>query len=457
VLGWRRLVAILRPVCAALQAAHGRQIVHRDVKPSNLFLHRPGGDDGDADFVKVLDFGIVKMLAGAERRAGGHHHTLTSNGLFIGTPHYAAPEAIEPQIFGPVGVAADVYALGVIMYQSLAGALPFEGEPRARAVYKTAYEDPPPLRVRAPERLIAPAVDAVVMRALARRPADRYPSIRALLEAIQQVPDEPTAPRAMIASRSMAGQIDSTTQVHPSRPRMKFAGSPGQADPASVRVSGANPGRGSGAANLAATRPFAAKPAGASSEPVTPSPVTADPDPPRQDPAKQPDPRQSVFAKSAPPRALRRTAPEFRPIAMQVEVPPSVKTSSPQPAETKLELSAEARPSAKLGPPEPVGVWAAPPASLLRSGPQQQVRPTLPDRPPSSPQNFPTHGADLIPRLPMEAAETPLPEGPPLRGYSAPGVSIGILLAVLALSIVIIGAWWFMPDAPARPTEVHQR
>lgn len=118
VLGWRRLVAILRPVCAALQAAHGRQIVHRDIKPSNLFLHRPGGgDEGDDDFVKILDFGIVKMLSGAERRPGANVHTLTSNGLFVGTPHYAAPEVVEPHFFGPVGVGADVYALGVIMYQ----------------------------------------------------------------------------------------------------------------------------------------------------------------------------------------------------------------------------------------------------------------------------------------------------------------------------------------------------
>ncbi len=215
VLGWRRLLTILRPVCTALQAAHGRQIVHRDIKPSNVFLHRPGGGDEGDEFVKILDFGIVKMLSGAERRPGANVNTLTSQGLFVGTPHYAAPEAVEPQIFGPVGVGADVYALGVIMYQCLAGALPFEGEARARAVYRTAYEDPPPLRVRAPELMIAPAIEAVVMRALARRPEDRYPSVRALLAAIHDVPDEPTAPRAVVAPRSVAGNIDATTQIRP--------------------------------------------------------------------------------------------------------------------------------------------------------------------------------------------------------------------------------------------------
>lgn len=373
-LGWRRLVAILRPVCAALQAAHGRQIVHRDIKPSNLFLHRPGGgDEGDDDFVKILDFGIVKMLTGAERRPGGNIHTLTSNGLFVGTPHYAAPEAVEPQIFGPVGVAADVYALGVIMYQGLAGVLPFEGEPRARAVYKTAYEDPPPLRARVPELMIAPAIEAVVMRALARRPEDRYPSVRALLAAIHQVPDEPTAPRAVVAPRTLSGTLDATTQIRRAARKMKRATLAW------------------GAAKSALEHIPAARP-------------------------------------------LRRTAPEFLPVAMHIEAP------DPE-ASPEHETVKEPTPTPTVDPPAPV---------VFRP-------PTRPEMPPYD-QNPPTTSSEYLLHRPTEVADTPLPTGALVnRDRKASGVSVGLVLAMLALLAVIGYAWWLMPDSPAPASKVEHR
>jgi len=382
VLSWRRLVAFLRPVCAALQAAHGRQIVHRDIKPSNLFLHRPGGgDEGDDDFVKILDFGIVKMLTGAEQRPGANVNTLTSNGLFVGTPHYAAPEAVEPQIFGSVGVAADVYALGVIMYQCLAGVLPFEGEPRARAVYKTAYEDPPPLRTRVPELMIAPAIEAVVMRALARRPEDRYPSVRALLAAIHQVPDEPTAPRAVVAPRSVAGHIDATTQVRPTARKKR--------------------------ATLAW---------GAAKSALEHLPVA---------------------------RPLRRTAPEFLPVAMHVEESASAEVSAPPDRVTTKEPLQARAPAIQLETfDSPAPVAARPP--------------TQPEMAPHAPQNPPTTGSEYVPHRPLETADTPVPfRDPPER--KASDVNAGTVLAILALLAVIGFAWWLMPDAPAQTSKVERR
>jgi serine/threonine-protein kinase len=368
-----------------LQAAHGRQIVHRDIKPSNLFLHRPGGgDEGDDDFVKILDFGIVKMLSGAERRPGANVHTLTSNGLFVGTPHYAAPEAVEPQIFGPVGVGADVYALGVIMYQCLAGVLPFEGEPRARAVYKTAYEDPPPLRDRVPELMVAPAIDAVVMRALARRPEDRYPSVRALLAAIHHVPDEPTAPRAVVAPRSVAGHIDGVTQVRTTAKKKR--------------------------ATLAW---------GAAKSALEHLPVA---------------------------RPLRRTAPEFHPIAMHIEASASPRISALGPAAVKEPMQ-ERLPATKLETFE-----SSMPAPVV-------ARPaTEPEMPPYSSQNPPTTGSGHIPNQPLEVADTPVPTSVTVHpGRMASGVSAGIVIAMLVLLAVIGCAWWLMPDAPSQSSKAEHR
>ena len=383
VFGWRRLVAILRPVCSALQAAHGRQIVHRDIKPSNLFLHRPGGGDlGDDDFIKILDFGIVKMLTGAERRPGANVHTLTSNGLFVGTPHYAAPEAVEPQIFGPVGVAADVYALGVIMYQCLAGVLPFEGEPRASAVYKTAYEDPPPLRARVPELMIAPAIEAVVMRALARRPEDRYPSVRALLAAIHHVPDEPTAPRAVVAPRSVAGHIDATTPPRPTAKKKRTAPAPLSPKP--------SPGH----------------------PPVVPP--------------------------------LRRSAPEFHPIAMHLEASALPKVSASLDHAAVKEPPQERSPATKLGisdSPAPVAVRPA----------------TEPEMPPCPSHSPPTPASEHVPHQPLEAADTSVPTGFAMdQDRKASGVSAGIVIATLVLLAVIGCAWWLMPEAPAQTSKVER-
>ncbi len=379
VLSWRRLVAILRPVCAALHAAHGRQIVHRDIKPSNLFSHRPGGgDEGDDDFVKILDFGIVKMLTGSERRPGANVHTLTSNGLFVGTPHYAAPEAVEPQIFGPVGVAADVYALGVIMYQCLAGVLPFEGEPRASAVYKTAYEDPPPLRARVPELMIAPAIEAVVMRALARRPEDRYPSVRALLAAIHQVPDEPTAPRAVVAPRSVAGHIDATTQARPTAKTKRTAPAPLSPKP--------SPGH----------------------PPVVPP--------------------------------LRRSAPEFHPIAMHLEA---------SALSAALDRAAVKEPAHERSPAVPLETFESPAPVTARP-------PTQPEMTPHAPQNPPTTGSEYVPHRPLEAADTPVPvlDTPQRKASDA---NAGTVLAILVLLAVIGYTWWLMPDAPAQTSKVERR
>jgi DNA-binding response OmpR family regulator len=157
----QRTVAIAAPVCEALAEAHRAGIVHRDVKPANIFLHRVG----TRTVPKVLDFGIARVLGeGAPRR----HPTL--DGWIVGTPAYMAPERFES---GACDGKADVYGLGVTLFQMLAGRLPFEaadGEPLALARQHLG-ELPPPLRALNPD--VPLALEEAVMRALAKRPPKR--------------------------------------------------------------------------------------------------------------------------------------------------------------------------------------------------------------------------------------------------------------------------------------------
>lgn len=164
-------LAILEQVGAALDYAHQQGIVHRDVKPGNIFLR--GGDRQQA---VLADFGIAKVVADTAGPA------LTQSGVGMGTPEYIAPEQALGQ---PVDGRADLYALGVIFYEMLAGRPPFrlEGEsdtPIALAL-RQIRETPPPPRVFNPA--LSPALEAVALRALAKQPDDRYPTGAALVEA----------------------------------------------------------------------------------------------------------------------------------------------------------------------------------------------------------------------------------------------------------------------------------
>jgi serine/threonine protein kinase len=157
----RRCAEILGPVCAALGCAHAAGIVHRDIKPSNVFLHR--GPQGEMP--KVLDFGIAKMS-----REAALGQSLTVDGSLLGTPAYMAPERFRR---GPYGPKSDVYSVGAMLYEMLAGRLPFipaSADPLA-LVAMQAEEEPPPLRLRSPEA--SPALERLVRSALDRDPAAR--------------------------------------------------------------------------------------------------------------------------------------------------------------------------------------------------------------------------------------------------------------------------------------------
>ena len=155
---------------SALGALHEAGVVHRDVKPSNLFLTPHGG--------KLVDFGLARELPGDVARSVGTTTDLTSPGLIIGTPGYMAPEQILGQA---VDARADLFAAGIVLYEALTGRRPFPGDTAVAALSGALYEDPPPL-VGSPALL---ALDAPIRRALAKKPGERYASAREMAEALR--------------------------------------------------------------------------------------------------------------------------------------------------------------------------------------------------------------------------------------------------------------------------------
>ncbi len=161
------VLAIMTPVCHALEAAHRAGYIHRDLKARNIgFAARPDG----AEVVKLLDFGVAKLL---EEESGGMTGTIR-----VGTPHCMSPEQIRG---GRVDARTDVYALGVLLYHLLVGRYPFDADD-ALELERLHLEAPPPV----PSRLapIPIAFDAVIARALAKAPAERPASVRELLELV---------------------------------------------------------------------------------------------------------------------------------------------------------------------------------------------------------------------------------------------------------------------------------
>ncbi len=170
-----RAVRIGVQVLRSLAEAHAQGIVHRDLKPENIMLTRPAGE---ADFVKVLDFGIAKVAL-----PGTGDSAMTHSGIVLGTPVYMAPEQGMGRGVGP---AADLYALGVILYECLTGRVPFSAETALGVMMKHVQEPVPPLVRDGSPPDVTPALEELVLALLAKRPEDRpgpAMQVAALLEA----------------------------------------------------------------------------------------------------------------------------------------------------------------------------------------------------------------------------------------------------------------------------------
>jgi serine/threonine-protein kinase len=167
-----RALDLAAQIADALAAAHAHGVIHRDLKPENVVLVKRSRD---AEFVKVLDFGLAKLLD-----EGGAGPQPRPAGVVMGTPFYMAPEQCEGT--RAVDGRADVYALGVVLFEMLTGKLPFGGDSDAEVLGKQMTMTAPPVRSLVPG--VPVALDAIVRRALAKAPADRFPSMEALLEAL---------------------------------------------------------------------------------------------------------------------------------------------------------------------------------------------------------------------------------------------------------------------------------
>jgi len=184
-----RALAICGQVANALDAAHRKGLVHRDVKPSNVLL--------DAnEHVYLADFGLTRRLE--------EQGALAGDGRSVGTPAYLAPEQIEGR---PVDGRADVYALGCLLYECLTGSVPYGRASRLATAWAHLEEEPPKPSAARPE--LPAALDAVIARALAKNPDERYESCRALAEAVLEATfDEASRRLAEVASRAAVGRSD---------------------------------------------------------------------------------------------------------------------------------------------------------------------------------------------------------------------------------------------------------
>jgi tRNA A-37 threonylcarbamoyl transferase component Bud32 len=169
-----RVIHILQQVCGSLSEAHRRGLIHRDIKPANVILTQYGGI---SDFVKVLDFGLVKELE-ATRQA------LTNAGTLAGTPLYMAPETIESS--DTIDARADLYALGCVGYYLIAGEPVFQSNSILEVCRQHASATPPPLSQRAGQPL-APELERVLMQCLEKSPDDRPQTARAILDQLSLI------------------------------------------------------------------------------------------------------------------------------------------------------------------------------------------------------------------------------------------------------------------------------
>jgi serine/threonine protein kinase len=182
----QRMLRIAVQMLAALHRAHELEIIHRDIKPDNVFLVR---QDGREDVVKMLDFGIAKLLGQSP-----HPVVMTVRGVVLGTPEYLPPEVAMDLAVSP---ATDIYTMGVILFEALAGRLPFQGRNAGEFAEHHCFTPPP--RPRAFNRAIRPELEQVILRCLAKDPRSRYQTAAELASALGPFIGEAESARTLVS------------------------------------------------------------------------------------------------------------------------------------------------------------------------------------------------------------------------------------------------------------------
>lgn len=194
-LGWKRAKPIILQVCRALQSAHEKGILHRDVKPENCM--RISRTD-NPNFVKVLDFGLAKMLMA---EPGLDVSLSAKGGGIMGTPEYMSPERIRGL---ELDARTDVYALGVLAYELVTGCVPYSGDHYTKVLDQQLNAAPVPPRKVSPNLDISRGVEAVILRALEKSREARFPSAGEMADAFEQV-DAPADASSGVGSGAHEG------------------------------------------------------------------------------------------------------------------------------------------------------------------------------------------------------------------------------------------------------------
>ncbi|MCH9682002.1 MAG: protein kinase [Deltaproteobacteria bacterium] len=200
-LSWQDARPIVLQIARALRAAHRHGIVHRDVKPANCFIIEPEDDD-EAELVKVLDFGIAKIDPNLGSDGG-----LTRTSELVGTVAYMSPEQAQSQ---PVDPRSDVYSLGVLIYQTLTGQLPFRDDNAFNVLLAHVREQPRPPRTLVPS--IPEPIDSAVMKALSKESAHRFATMDAFRDALIDVPAAAMGSTTAIFAAPVLGSFESSDE-----------------------------------------------------------------------------------------------------------------------------------------------------------------------------------------------------------------------------------------------------
>ncbi len=417
---WKRMVKVARAICDSLAEAHGLGIVHRDLKPTNIHLESKGEDP---DFVKVLDFGIAKIL----RDSDFDSSDLTNAGQMIGTLDYMSPEQM---VGGTCTGQSDIYTLGILMYEMIAGVRPFaEAQTAGAALAAILRTVPPPLSKWTP---VPDELDRILARCLERDPLQRYATVDELAGELDQ----------LIAANDV-DEVTRTVAIDPSELG------------ASGTMSGITP-------SPEARPPARAKPPStAPPEPrpsMRPGPPSASPVPTSGEHTWSGDPPRSESGRTKVPTGMPRTEavePPFfwqpttpNPVIPRAAVPRRAPTASPLPRpDTDYAVTAPVQKFSRAPPPPPPpppspGMPSASPFKTTLPGAQMPPNPTarpsqaqfspmapLPGQPPTPYAKSPSYPHPPAPVSSYLSPEFPPPAStfPPPPGGQAPRFSSSLI------------------------------